>query len=646
MKTARFVAFALLFLVAAAVLPARQSQYQYQFQNPALSIDDRVDNIISLLTLDEKIAALGTGAISRLNIPNPGGAEGIHQLVVRGGRGAAQGTPQAQGVPTTSFAQVYGMGETWDPDLIRRAGAVVGYEARYIAQSDKYKRVMLTVWGPTSDLARDPRWGRTDESFGEDPFLTGTMAVAYARGIQGEDPKYWQVMAKLKHLFANSNENTRTSSSSDFDERLMREYYAVPFRRAFLEAGVKGYMSAYNAWNGVPMVVNPVLKNVVSKEWGADWNVSPDAGALGHVVDGHHYYKTMDEVYVNALKVGVNNLGGGGFGRAAGPAMPDVMKQALTGGRITESDIDAAIKGRFKTVIKLGLLDPPAMNPYARIGAAGEPEPWTTDRHKTVARDVARESVVLLKNSQSLLPLNRQSVKSIAVIGPRAGDVLSDFYTGALPYSVSVLQGIRNAVGSAAAVNYAPGNDINAAVTAAKSSGIAVVVVGNDPMCGSANPGEAFNPDGSTKPCADPGEGREGRDRESLDLAPAQENLIEQVLAANPKTIVVLVSSFPYAINWAQRNVPAILHVTHATEEQGTAVADVLFGDYNPSGRLVQTWPSSADQLPPFLDYDIRKGRTYLYFTGKPLYPFGHGLSYSTFAYSHLRLSSSRLARN
>jgi beta-glucosidase len=453
-------------------------------------------------------------------------------------------------------------------------------------------------------------------------------------------------MAKLKHLFANSNENTRTSSSSDFDERLMREYYALPFRRAFLEAGVKGYMSAYNAWNGVPMVVNPVLKNVVSKEWGADWNVSPDAGALGHVVDGHHYYKTMDEVYVNALKVGVNNLGGGAFGRATGPAMPDVMKQALADGRITESDIDAAIKGKFKTVIRLGLLDPPARNPYSRIGAAGEPEPWTTERHKTVARDVARESVVLLKNSPRLLPLSRQSMKSIAVIGPRADNVLSDFYTGTTPYSVSVLQGIRNTLGSGATVNYAPNNDNDAAVTAAKSSDIAVVVVGNDPMCGSANPGEAFNPDGSTKPCGDPGEGREGRDRESLNLAAAQETLIEQVLAANPKTIVVLVSSFPYAINWAEQNVPAILHMTHAAQDQGTAIAEVLFGDYNPSGRLVQTWPMSVDQLPPLMDYDIRKGRTYLYFKGKPLYPFGYGLSYATFAYSNLRLSSARLARN
>jgi beta-glucosidase len=205
-----------------------------------------------------------------------------------------------------------------------------------------------------------------------------------------------------------------------------------------------------------------------------------------------------------------------------------------------------------------------------------------------------------------------------------------------------VLQGIQDKLGSSVKVNYAENNDNDAAVNAAKSSGVAVVVVGNDPMCGVANPFQAFNPDASTKPCPDPGMGREGRDRESLDLA--QEGLVKQVYAANPKTIVVLVSSFPYAINWSQANVPAILHITHAAQEQGTAIADVLFGDYNPAGRLVQTWPKSLDQLPPMMDYDIRHGRTYMYFKGEPLYPFGYGLSYTTFKYSKLHVSADHLA--
>ena len=632
-KTAmRMLRFSILGLCALYV--HAQSQYEYPFQNPKLSLDQRAGNIVSLMTLDEKIAALQNAGVPRLNITNPGASEGIHTVVGRVGPG---GPP----IATTSFSQVYGMGETWDPALIKRAGAVEGYEARYLTQNAKYKRNILILFGPTSDLARDPRWGRTDESYGEDPYLTGTMVVSFIEGMQGDDPKYWQAAALLKHFFANSNETTRGSSSSDFDERLMREYYSVPFRMGFVEGGARSYMTSYNAWNGVPMDMNPVLKDVVAKEWGADWIVTPDAGALDHVVDLHHYMKTMQEVYVQALKVGINSLLPG-FGPSIGPTPHDALKQALAEKQITEAEIDSAIERKLKTTIKLGLVDPPASDPYSKIGAGDEPEPWNADKDRTVARQIARESVVLLKNASALLPLNKNALKSIAVVGPNAAKVRFDFYSGATPYAISVLQGIQDKLGSSVKVNYAENNDNDAAVNAAKSSGVAVVVVGNDPMCGVANPFQAFNPDASTKPCPDPGMGREGRDRESLDLA--QEGLVKQVYAANPKTIVVLVSSFPYAINWSQANVPAILHITHAAQEQGTAVADVLFGDYNPAGRLVQTWPKSLDQLPPMMDYDIRHGRTYMYFKGEPLYPFGYGLSYTTFKYSKLHVSADHLA--
>ena len=632
-KTAmRMLRFSILGLCALYV--HAQSQYEYPFQNPKLSLDQRAGNIVSLMTLDEKIAALQNAGVPRLNITNPGASEGIHTVVGRVGPG---GPP----IATTSFSQVYGMGETWDPALIKRAGAVEGYEARYLTQNAKYKRNILILFGPTSDLARDPRWGRTDESYGEDPYLTGTMVVSFIEGMQGDDPKYWQAAALLKHFFANSNETTRGSSSSVFDERLMREYYSVPFRMGFVEGGARSYMTSYNAWNGVPMDMNPVLKDVVAKEWGADWIVTPDAGALDHVVDLHHYMKTMQEVYVQALKVGINSLLPG-FGPSIGPTPHDALKQALAEKQITEAEIDSAIERKLKTTIKLGLVDPPASDPYSKIGAGDEPEPWNADKDRTVARQIARESVVLLKNASALLPLNKNALKSIAVVGPNAAKVRFDFYSGATPYAISVLQGIQDKLGSSVKVNYAENNDNDAAVNAAKSSGVAVVVVGNDPMCGVANPFQAFNPDASTKPCPDPGMGREGRDRESLDLA--QEGLVKQVYAANPKTIVVLVSSFPYAINWSQANVPAILHITHAAQEQGTAIADVLFGDYNPAGRLVQTWPKSLDQLPPMMDYDIRHGRTYMYFKGEPLYPFGYGLSYTTFKYSKLHVSADHLA--
>jgi beta-glucosidase len=602
------------------------AQNQYPFQNPTLPLEQRVDNILSLMTLDEKLACLATStAVPRLHIPDAGGTEGLHGLV-------RKGDFNQKAVTTTQFPEVIGMASTWDPALIRRAGAVQGYEARYIYQNEKYQSNVLVVWGPNADLARDPRWGRNNESYGEDAFFTGTMAVAFIKGMQGDDPKYWQAASLMKHFLANSNETTRGSSSSDFDEQLLRDYYSVPFRMGFVEGGAKSFMASYNAWNHVPMTVNPILRSLAIQEWGADGIVSSDALAVELMVNPRHYYKTQEQALADAIKAGIGQVLAFFFN------IPKVAKQGLDDHLLAEQDIDAVLKGKFRTVIRLGLLDPPSMVPYAGVGGAGEAEPWSTEKHKRVALDVARESVVLLKNANGFLPLDKNAIKSIAVIGPRAGEVSIDLYGGRPPYAITPLQGIRTKVGSGATVNYAAGNADGAAVKAARSSDVAVVLVGNHPTCGATNIMAIFNMDVSSKPCADPGEGREGRDRESIDLS--QEELIKQVYAANPKTAVVLVSSFPYAIDWTQQNVPAILHIAHAAQEQGTAIADVLFGDYDPAGRLNQTWPKSLDQLPPMMDYDIRHGRTYTYFKGEPLYPFGYGLSYTTFQYSHLRTGS------
>ncbi|MGB7760203.1 MAG: glycoside hydrolase family 3 C-terminal domain-containing protein [Bryobacteraceae bacterium] len=610
-------------------------QTRYPFEDPTVPLEQRVDNILSLMTVDEKIASLEilnkNSDVPRLHIPSAGWSEGLHGLVRKGDFGG-------KATPTTSFAEVIGMAETWDPLLIRRAGAVEGYEARYIHQNEKHRDNVLVVWGPNADLARDPRWGRNNESYGEDPFFTGTMSVAFIRGMQGDNPKYWQAASLMKHFLANSNETTRGKSSSDFDERLLREYYSVPFRMGFLEGGAKSFMAAYNAWNGVPMTVNPILKSLAVKEWGADGIISSDATAVELMVNQHKHFTTQEEATAATIKAGIGQI------LAFYLNTPKQVKQALADHLLTEADIDAALRGKYRTVIRLGLLDPPSMDPYSTIGNAGEPEPWTTEKDKSVARDVAHESVVLLKNANGLLPLDRAAIKSIAVIGPHANEVLIDLYGGRLPYAVTPLQGIKDKVTPGTAVNYAANNENDAAVKAAKSSDVAVVVVGNHPTCNPVNLGAIWNLDASSKPCADPGEGREGRDRESIDLS--QEELVKQVYAANPKTIVVLVSSFPYAINWTQAHVPAILHMTHAAQEQGAALADVLFGDYNPAGRLNQTWPMSLDQLPPMTDYDIRHGRTYMYFKGEPLYPFGHGLSYTTFKYSNLRFSASTLRAN
>ncbi len=587
-----------LFCLSALVLaPAVAQQPGYPFSDPNLAAEKRIDNLLSLMTTAEKIDCLGTRTgVPRLGVPNIGSSEGIHGVVQRETRGALQP------ITTTQFPQPPGMGETWDPDLVRRAAAVQGYEARFITQTPKYNRQVLMLWGPQADLARDPRWGRTEEVYGEDPFFSGTMAVAFIKGLQGDDPKYWQAAALLKHFLANSNEDHRNSSSSNFDERLFWEYYSVPFRMGFLEGGAKAVMASYNAWNGTTMAVNPILRATVRDKWGVEV-ISSDGGAVTLLVNPRHLYPNYEAAVVACVKAGINQF----LDRYA-----DETKAALKDGSLTEADLDAALRPRFRIAIKLGLLDPPDMVPYSKI--KDSPEPWNTEQDRAVSRQIALESVVLLKNDKSFLPLDKTSLKSVAVIGPLADSVHWDWYGGTPPYTVTPLQGIKDELGPGVTVNYAASELGNAAVAAARKSDVAIVVVGNDPTCG-PDMGHNWYSDteggGVTLPCSVPSDGREGRDRETIDLY--QEQLVKQVYAVNPKTVVILVSSFPYAINWTQANIPAILHMTHASQDEGTALAKVLFGAYTPGGHLVATWPKSVDQLPPMMDYNIRDGRTYMY---------------------------------
>ncbi|MGA1984144.1 MAG: glycoside hydrolase family 3 C-terminal domain-containing protein [Acidobacteriaceae bacterium] len=616
-------------LCALTLASAMAQQSVPPFRDPALPMEKRIDNLLLQMTLDEKIDCLGTRTgVPRLGVPSFGSSEGIHGVVQRGG-----GNAQRPAITTTQFPQPPGMGESWDPELVRQAGGVEGYEARFITQTEKYHRQMLMLWGPQADLARDPRWGRSEEVYGEDPFFNGTMVVAFAKGLQGDDPKYWQAAALLKHFLANSNEMFRTSSSSNFDQRLFWEYYSVPFRMGFLEGGAKGVMASYNAWNGTPMAVNPVLKSIVRDQWGVDV-ISSDGGAVKQLVVSHKRFATQKDAVVASLKAGINQFLEG---------YANEVKAAVKDGSVTESEIDELLRPKFRVTLRLGLLDPPEMVPYSTI--KDSPEPWNTQRDRAVSEKMALESVVLLKNAGEFLPLNKDALKSIAVIGPLADSVHSDWYGGTPPYAITPLAGIRNEVGSGIKVNYAADELGNAAVKAAQASDVAIVVVGNDPTCGPDMANDWHNsPDGGgTLPCTVPSDGREGRDREGISLA--QEQLIKQVYAVNPKTVVVLVSSFPFAINWTQANVPAILHMAHSSQDEGTALAKVLFGDYDPGGHLVTTWPKSVDQLPPMMDYNIRRGRTYMYFKGEPLYPFGYGLSYTTFSYANLRPSSARVAK-
>jgi beta-glucosidase len=622
MRNYRFVVLLLFCLVTAVWLfrpssahELKPQQFKYKFQDPAVPTEERIDNLLSLMTIEEKISCLGTNpSVPRLGVKGSGHVEGIHGLA-QGGPGK-WGRPKV--VPSTTFPQGIGLGETWDTNLIHRAAEVEGYEARYVFQSPKYNQGGIVIRSPNADLGRDPRWGRTEECYGEDAFFNGQMVVAFVKGLQGDDPKYWRSAALMKHFLANSNENDRDKTSSDFDERLFREYYSAPFRKGVIDGGSRAFMASYNLMNGVPMTVHPVLEDVTRKEWGQDGIICTDAGAMTNLVSSNHYSPDLEHAAAASVKAGIGQF----LDRYRDP-----VKAALEKGLLTEADIDRSLRGVFRVMIKLGLWDPPEQVQYLRIGSETE-DPWTSEKNKSLARLVTQESIVLLRNNTDLLPLDKRKINSIAVIGPRGNEVFLDWYSGTPPYRVTPFDGIKEKVGAGVNVRFAEGGE--AAVKLARESDVAIVCVGNHPN---------GNNDTNWAKVSVPSEGREAVDRQSINLE--QEELIQQIYAANPKTVVVLISSFPYSINWTQAHVPAILHMTHNSQEEGNALADVLFGDYNPAGRLVQTWPKDIGQLPPMMDYDIRHGRTYMYFKDEPLYPFGFGLSYTSFKYDGLSLGPS-----
>jgi beta-glucosidase len=593
-------------------------EIKYPFKNPDLPIEERIDNLLAVMTREEKLLLLDSCVIyiPRLDIITAGQVEGYH--------GAALGGPGKWGgdnpIATTQFCQAIGLAETWDPTIVGQAAEAESIEFRYAFY--KLRTGGLIVRSPNADLGRDPRWGRTEECFGEDAYLNSRMTVAVVKGLQGDHPKYIRTASLLKHFLGNSNEDTRTSSSSDFDERLFREYYSYPFMKGFTEGGAACYMTAYNKYNGIPCTINPFIKEITMKEWGVDGVVCTDGGALGLLVSDHHYFDNNKDATAACIKAGISQF--------LDNLYKDGVDEALKDGLIGMKDIDQVLRGSLRTYIRLGLLDPPLLVPYANVGEA---EPWNSEEHKLLARKVTQKSIVLLKNNEKLLPLDSNSINSVAVIGNKANVVLLDWYSGNLPYSITPLEGIKNKLSNNVAVNYAADNKNNEAVDAASRSDVAIVILGNDPVSG--NLGWAITQMDS--------EGREAVDRKIITLEPEDEELLQAVFKANKNTILVLVSNFPYAINKAQETIPSIVHMTQCSQEMGNALADVLFGDYNPGGRLVQTWPKSLDQVPDLMDYDIRKGRTYMYFEGEPLYPFGHGLSYTEFQYSNLRISSKEL---
>ncbi len=597
---------------------------QYPFQDNTLDDEARLDNLISLMTLEEKIGCLWLRPfIPRLGITGNSriSAEGLHGVALSGpANWAVKGDGESV---TTTFPQAIGLAQMWDTDLIREIASHQATECRYLYQSPKYKSAGLIVFAPNADLGRDIRWGRTEECYGEDPFLVAETTVAFIKGLQGDHPKYWKTASLMKHFLANSNENDRYVDSSDFDDRLFREYYAYPFYKGITEGGSNALMAAYNKYNGIPCTVHPVLRDVVMCEWGVDGIIETDGGAFKRLVNDHKYYPDLQTAAAECIDAGIN-------------LFLDDYKPSLTAavenGKVSEAEIESAVRGVFRVMLKIGQLDRSPDNPYLSIGVDDDVDPWTKPETHALVRKATVKSIVLMKNEDRLLPLDKTKIKSVAVIGPSSDLVVSDWYAGTPPYTVSIVDGIRGALGDDVTVAHAENNNGGAAVDAAAECDVAIVCVGNHPLSYGLKWGRNHVAS----------DGREEVDRQAITLE--QEDLVRLVRQANPNTILCVVSSFPYAIGWSKENVPAIVHVSQSSQELGNAVADVLLGNESPAGRLVQTWSASITDLPPLLDYDIRNGRTYMYASAQPLFAFGHGLTYTTFDYADVRAGVDGLA--
>lgn len=615
MKTHRKLFFTLLIASTTGIIHA-----QNVFNDPAVNEEQRLDDLIARMTLDEKVDALGNNTqVPRLGIQASGSVEGLHGIVLGGPTYGDRAN-----TPTTGFPQAYGLGETWDTDLLHRVATYISTENRYLFQNAKYRKSGLIMWTPNVDLGRDPRWGRTEECYGEDAFLTSRLAVAFIKGIQGDHPKYWRNASLMKHFLSNSNEYGRTFSSSNYSDKLFREYYAYPFYKGVTEGGSQALMTAYNAYNGTPCIMHPVLRNIVMKEWGLNGTLLTDGGAFRLLLSDHKRFDNDRAAAAAAcIKAGITKFL---------DEYKDAVYEALHRKLISVEDIEKAIRGNLRISLKLGLLDHTEDNPYAAIGVTDTIAPWSKPETKALVREATLKSVVLLKNKDHLLPLDRHKIKKIAVIGQRATKVLQDWYAGKPFYTVNVLDAIREEAGNDIEVRYVKTNRMDSARTVAAWADVAIVCVGNHPTC-----------DAGWEQAPVISEGKEAVDRQSLQLD--QEDLLLQVAQTNPNTIGVLISSFPYAINRANQTVPALLHLTQCSQELGHAVSDVIFGHYNPAGRLTQTWVKNITDLPHMMDYDIIHGRTYMYFKEKPLYPFGYGLSYTRFNYSGTTLNDRVIER-
>jgi beta-glucosidase len=587
----------------------------FPFQDPSLSFEQRAKDIVIRLSLKEKIAQMMSNApgIKHLGIlPYHWWNECLHGV---GRAGIA-----------TVFPQSIGLGATFNTSLINQIGQVISDEARakhHQAQRDQDYRIYkgLTFWTPNINIFRDPRWGRGQETYGEDPYLTGRMGVALIQGLQGSDPKYLKVAACAKHYVVHSGpEKDRHKFNAIANPKDLRETYLPHFMEAVKEAKVESVMGAYNRTNGEPCCGSPTfLQKILRDEWGFNGHVVSDCGAILDFHWNHKITKNAAESAAMAVKNGCDLNCGTTY---------KALKAAVRKKLITEAEIDRAVTRLMMTRLKLGMFDPVGSIPYHHIPISLNDRP----EHRQLAKKAALESIVLLKNQNNLLPLSKNAMK-IAVIGPNANEieVMLGNYHGTPSKAVTPFEGIqqwvKNYGSPISTVMYAKGCDITGvsksgfeeAKLLANKSDVVIMVLGiNNHLEG------------------EQGELNRRGDREELGLPKIQQALLEEIYAIGKPIVLVLMNGSPVSIPWVQDHIPAILDAWYPGEEGGTAIAEVIFGEYSPAGRLPITVVTSENDLPPIEDYAM-EGRTYRYCRKIPLYPFGYGLSYSHFKYSEIK---------
>jgi len=672
MRLHRALPCILLIMALSCVIAVRgQEQTTPKYRNPNLPIEDRVADLLSRMTLEEKVHEITGGGQGQAEVIDPTGTfttEQAHAAFRQMGSPDFPLTPRQSallrngvqrflrektrlGIPalfmgealhgfmeyhSTSFPQALGLASTWDPELVHEVFTAAGEEAG--------SRGAGQVFSPVLDIARDPRWGRTEETYGEDPFLASRMGVAAVTGLQGDS---WQidrrhVMATAKHFAVHGQPEGGTNTApGNYSERVIRENFLVPFQAAVQEARVGSVMASYNEIDGVPSHINPwLLDRVLRQEWGFRGYVTSDGNGLQMLVDTHHVAANFSEAARRAIGAGVDyDLSNGAVYRT--------LVQQVTDGTVALTEVDRATARILTAKFRLGLFDNPYVDPDYAERTTGSAE------HRQLALKAAEKVIVLLKNEKNLLPLDLDKLKTIAVIGPNAADVHLGGYSREPAHGVSVLDGVRQRVGAKANVVYAEGckitsarpgfrgwfdNDvklvdpkmqadsIHAAAEAAREADVAILVVGEN---------ESTNREAWA-------ENHLG-DRDSLDLAGAQNSLVQAVVETGTPTVVLLINGRPLSINYIAGHVPAILEGWYLGQEGGTAAARVIFGDVNPGGKLPISFPHSVGDLPDFYNHKPSANRTYAFSTRKPLYPFGYGLSYTTFRFENVRVEPSKI---